>query len=65
MADYVEACREGNARPDSVLEPPATPEQVALARTTAQLNDTAFHLYGEWMLEKFREKLRESFPLMR
>jgi hypothetical protein len=65
MTDYVEACRRGNARPDSILDPPPMPEQVALARTTRQLNDVAFRLYGEWRLEKFTERLRENFPFMR
>jgi hypothetical protein len=65
MADYVDACREGNAGPDSILDPPPTPEQVALARTTRQVNDAAFRLHGEWMLEKFTERLRENFPFMR
>lgn len=64
LVEYVKACRGGNAARDSVLDPAPAPEQLALARTTRQLNELALHLRGEWMLEKWVEKVRESFPLM-
>jgi hypothetical protein len=48
-----------------VLDPEPTPQEVALGRTTDQLNDFAWRMRGAWMLERFHEKLRESFPLMR
>ncbi len=64
-AAYVAAARAGNAPADSVLNPPPTPEQAALARNTDAYNDLAARLRGAWMLEKFQEAYRENFPAMR
>ena len=64
VVDYVAACRRGEAPRDSVLEPVKTPEQIALARTTDQLNELGWRMRGVWALEKFQQRLRESFPLM-
>ena len=64
VVDYVAACRRGEAPQDSILEPMKTPEQIALARTTDQLNEFAWRMHDAWTLEKFQQSLRESFPLM-
>ncbi len=64
-AAYVAAARAGSAPADSVLNPPPTPEQAALARNTHAYNAFASRLRGAWMLEKFQEAYRENFPAMR
>ena len=63
-AAYVEACRQGAAPEDSLLNRIRTPKQAALERNTTVLNEFSLRLHGEWMAEKFREVYAENFPAM-
>jgi len=64
LVAWLDACREGNAQRDSVLERERTPEEIAREAMAEALHRDFLLRIPAWRYERYLEEYRRNFPLM-